>query len=355
MASKSNKAQSIGIAIDIGYGYTKAMATNGNRDMQHTAYCYMPHNLTGDELENEQAHFPSLTSYESEDVYLTGNMAEMHAESQDRLIRLSSRDNTDRGNEIRLRMVRMAAARLLSDEVDGEVVHAEIVTGLPVNYLRDRVSLKNMLIGQHRVQTDHADFVLNVTSARVLPQPMGTVYAYRLATDGSVNDFNYKKIVVFDFGTLTSQVVTHDISRGAQGGYIGAQSFSADAGAHIIREEVLNFVEKEFGDRNISVATVEDAIKTGVLKTGYGESSVIDEIDKGARQMIDIIERKAGKAIGKALEADAVIVTGGIASRMYPYIVEQYGGVRTFMANDPQWSNVLGYSSYLKFQTRQMA
>lgn len=354
---KTNKVEAADytIAIDIGYGYTQAIDSNSNRDIQPSVYCAQPHRLMGDEFEAEQKTYPGLTMYNADGNILTGRMAMAHAESPDMLLRLSARENTEDGNEIRLRMVRMMAARLNPTITDGGTIHARIVTGLPVNYLRDRNSLKLALEGAHRVLTDTADFVLNITQATVMPQPLGAVYSYRLTDDGSIADFNYDRVVVFDFGTLTAQVVSHRRSGTSGGGYIGGQSFSVEAGAHIIRSELYAWLEAEYGVSDMPLERIEESIVTGILRVQGEDRNVTEVINRACARILGIVQRHATANVGSGIDADVVIVSGGIAERMYPHIKAIYGDARTYISDDPQWENVTGYRNFALFKERTKA
>jgi hypothetical protein len=81
------------------------------------------------------------------------------------------------GNVFQLRIAKAALGRLLAVRRRCIALHVRIATGLPVNYMRDAGDLKLALIGQHRVKTDVADFLANVTDVMVMPQPYGTIGA----------------------------------------------------------------------------------------------------------------------------------------------------------------------------------
>jgi plasmid segregation protein ParM len=340
------------LAVDIGYGYTQAMDTLGNRTIQPSVYAPLPINLQPEDLETEQRAYPGLTLYNPEGTLLMGEFARKQVAREDLLIRLQGRANDDFGKVFRLEMVKMAAAQLLADETDGDIVHAQVITGLPVDYLRDRDTLKSALIGQHKVITDTANFTLNVTNAVVMPQPMGTVYSYRLTSSGDLADFGYKTMIVFDFGTYTAQVVTHE-QDGSGGGFVAARSFSVGAGAYLIRDRLNAWLEAEHGESGLSTAEIDAAIRTGSLKVSGVWYDVSAPIGEAVQQILETIQARAGATIGRALNADVVVVAGGIAPLMSKALADVYGKARTFLADDPQWANVRGYLFFAKFRAKQ--
>ena len=341
------------LAVDIGYGYTQAQDNLGGEEIQPSVYMHKPAGMQREDLEADQAAFPSLTMYNPDGTLLLGRFAERHAANPDALMSLRGRANNVGGNEFRIEMVKMAAARLLQGKVndDAPVIHAQVVTGLPVDYLRDRDSLKSALIGTHRIITDAVDIVLNVTNAIVMPQPMGTVYAYRLTESGEVADFNYKTMVVFDFGTYTAQVVTHDLDSGGSG-FIPARSFSVGAGAYIIRDKLYAWLESEYGSKDLPPSVIDEAIRTRTLKIAGEVRDVSEPIMAGCRQILDLIQTRAAATIAGALAADVVVVSGGIAPLMVKALSDVYGQGRTFLAENSQWANVRGYRAYGLFKAK---
>ncbi len=163
------------LGLDIGYGVVKAVTD----ETMITLPSVMGHareiKFQNDEI--AQRH-PGDQIVDDEGTWFVGDLA-LSQLPPGELLRLRGRtvNEATMGNAFRLRLAKVAIAKLLAGQWGREVVHMRIATGLPVDHMHDAADLKQALCGQHLIQTDVAEIIANVAEVMVMPQPYGTICA----------------------------------------------------------------------------------------------------------------------------------------------------------------------------------
>jgi plasmid segregation protein ParM len=214
-----------------------------------------------------------------------------------------------------------------------------IVTGLPVAFFDDRALVRDRLLGEHRTQREgRGGQVFKVTDCRVIPQPFGALLAACLDDKGRVSDTDLAtgRVGIVDVGGKTCNLLAvHRLSE------ISRETASVNAGAWDAVRGLREYLACEFPDLELRDHEIIDAIKARAVRY-YGES-----VDLGA--VLDgILEPLAGQVIAQAgqlwngaANLDAILVSGGGALLLGPYISRHYRHARTVA--DPVFANATGF------------
>lgn len=245
------------IAIDIGFGFTKA--TDGNRflvfksilgeatDMQFKG------GILGDAPPDENIQI---------DVdgksYFVGEMAERQSN-----VRFFTLDQSQFFSSYAKQLALSAAARLV-----GSYMPVGLVTGLPIGYFREyKDELVKILQGDHKVVVNsiggkREEKVIKISEVKVIPQPFGSLFNLMMDDLGELSDKRYvrEKVGIIDIGFKTSDFTVSDRMRYSERG-----SRTTDSGI----ARALNVIAgklREKSNVNVEIYRLFDAIERGMIK-----------------------------------------------------------------------------------------
>ena len=253
-----NKATTLTIGLDIGYGVVKAVT----KDQVVMFPSVMGHarEIKFQQDEITERH-PGDQIADDEGDWFVGDLALAQLPPGE-LLRLRGRTANEgtMGNTFRLRLAKAALGKLLAGTWDRDVVHLCIATGLPTDHMRDAAELKASLLGQHLIKTDTADFIANVTEVMVMPQPYGTIYAATLTESGEINrQHRYRRTGVCDVGTYTVDLALDD-----EGEFVDAESGSVESGVYTAQERIAAALERDYREK-MPFKIVEEVLRSGVF------------------------------------------------------------------------------------------
>jgi len=203
------------IGFDIGYSATKAIA--GLKRRTHFA------SVVGTP---DKARF-SLNGSGNDDITLVEPAHRLVGEGavvqSHHLFRREDRDWTTSDE---WHILFLAALSELTTATSAEL---QIVTGLPVAFYSDRDTVRERLLGEHRLRReDRRAQTLRVTACRVIPQPFGSLLAAALDDRGQVvnADLATGNIGVVDVGGKTTNLLS--VNKLAE---VGRETASVSIGA----------------------------------------------------------------------------------------------------------------------------
>jgi len=196
----------ITVAIDIGFGLTKVFAVVNGQIIKFSFPSVYSHAVDMRfESEKTRTSYAGERLFDAGTEYFVGNLAQTHANPAQLRSILGNSSSKDEFNlAIRLMFFKVAMAKILPGKTDADIVHVHLVTGLPVSTMKNANMMRDALIGQHLITTDSTNFIANVVSTSVMPQPQGVVYNDMLTPKGEINDlYTYETYGVADVGRYT--------------------------------------------------------------------------------------------------------------------------------------------------------
>jgi plasmid segregation protein ParM len=214
-----------------------------------------------------------------------------------------------------------------------------IVTGLPVAFYSDKDALRDRFLGQHRVTREGQRAQLfRVTECRVIPQPFGALLAEALNNQGKIvnQDLATGAVGVIDIGGKTTNLLS--VNRLAE---IGRETASVDVGTWDVARAVRAYLANncpnlELRDHQMIGVIVERRVRY------YGTPiDLSDVIDATLGPMTDQVIAQATQLWNGAAGLDAILVAGGGALLLEPYLGRAFPHVR--VVDNPVFANAVGY------------
>lgn len=330
------------IGLDVGYGYTKAVAGENTSIMFPSV---MSHSRDIKFMADEIAQkYPGDQIVDEDGAWFIGDRA--FAQSiEAELITLRGRTANEEtiGNVFRTRLARAAIGKLFPGLRNGEIVHIRLATGLPVDHMRDASGLKQALIGQHAIQTDITNFVANITECMVMPQPYGTIYSRMLKTNGELDPCHTAiRTGVVDIGRYTIDLTLDD-----NGEYIEPESGSTEGGVYMALERIKGAVN---GDFRISIndKLTEEILRTGCVRISGETINYQNVVNEAIEPVRDATLRLMNARWGTGARVDAIYLSGGGANLVHRAIKGVYR--QTVLVDDSQLANARGYRNFAMFR-----
>ncbi len=325
------------IGLDIGYGAVKAILPDGQTTLFPSIYGQAREiKFKADDI---AAKYPGDQISDEAGDWFVGNLALKQLTAGEHLyLRGRSGDEKSVGNEFRLRMAKVAIGKLLA-RVGGDVVHIRLATGLPVSHMPVAAGLKEMLLGQHVIKTDQADFIANISEVKVMPQPYGTIYRQMLTERGDYNPgHTAARTGVVDVGTYSVDITLDD-----QGDYIESESDTVESGIYVAQEAIADIYEKTYRNKP-KVGDVETILRTRQLKI-RGETIYFDqEVEAALEPVRRATIQKMQHLWGAGERIDVIYLSGGGAYFIEDEVRAVYP--QAVVVDNAQFANVRGYLNY---------
>lgn len=338
-------ASIVTIGLDIGYGMVKAV-TAGAEPLLFPSVWGHARNIKFN-AEKLAIDYPGDQITDDSGAWFVGSLANSQLTAGE-ILRLRGRtaNEADVGNAARARLAKVALGKLLPGRRNGEAVHVRIATGLPVDHMSSAPALKAALIGQHRVQTDSADFVANIVDVIVMPQPYGTIYSEMLTPAGDLNPCHTAtRTGVVDVGTYTVDLALDD-----SGEYIDSESGSVESGVYLAQQTISQLISDKHGQIP-KAATVEEVLRTGCLRA---KGKVIDysaDVQEALEPIRSAAISKMGELWKAGLDVHVIYLSGGGAS-LVEKAVKAAGFGQAQLVENAQIANARGYLNYALFKAK---
>jgi len=318
------------LAIDMGYGFTKGLTAHKNTIFRSMVG---PAEQIRFESDLHRANGSAIVVQVGGRRRFVGEYASLQSASTAQTL-----DPTRTGSEEQLCLFHAAASNLVKTN-ESEIA---VVTGLPVADFDDhnKALLHEMLAGEHLVERHgKRDRHFMVNGVYLVPQAVGALFALILDRNGQIVDGDLAggRVGIIDVGTLTTNFVLVDRLR-----YIETGSDSITSGMSEVLTKVAKDLKREHGlDWTLNLDRVDEATRARSVEV-YGESKSIDYlVDAYTGDLADTVIARASSLWGSGVDLRAVLLTGGGAHSLAPYVRRKYPHTRT--GDDPQWDNVTGY------------
>jgi hypothetical protein len=250
------------------------------------------------------------------------------------------------GNTFRLRLAKVAIAKLVQGVWGRDVVHLRLSTGLPVDHMRDANELKEALLGQHLVETDVCEVIANVTEVRVMPQPYGTAYSAMLTPDGNINvHHTYMRTGIVDVGTYTVDIALDD-----DGEFVDSESGSVEGGVYTAQERISTMLERDYREK-MPYKIVEQVLRTGMFTASGKPIDYSHEVEEALAPLRSATLGLMSEKWQRGTTVDVIYLSGGGAELVYEQVVEAYP--QTKLVPHAQMANARGYLYYANFTARE--
>lgn len=337
MGKKKDNKATINIGVDIGYGKVKAVSDDEQIVFPSVAGRAINLRFGGDDIAKT---YPNDQIEHNDASMWVGNLASEHlrAEQQRRLRgRTSNQDET--GMDFRVLMMKAALAKLYPDLHHGDAIHFNLVTGLPVNHMAQANTLKKHLIGQHPIHTDTTRFVANIADVAVMPEPRGTMFAFTLNSNGTLNEYySADTTVVFNGGA-----VTNDVQYDRNGEFIDTYSGSSRTGYHLAYEALQTLIEERYGETP-DLHILEMIIRNKALRVAGEIIPMREEVEQALAPVREGALQLLADTIQTGMTVDKIIVSGGFALTSFDCIANRYK--QSMKSNNPLFDTAQGYKNY---------
>ena len=214
-----------------------------------------------------------------------------------------------------------------------------VVTGLPVAFYSDKAVLRDRFLGEHRATREgRRAQVFRVSECRVIPQPFGTLLSVALDNQGRIADQELATgaVGVVDVGGKTTNLLS--VNRLAE---IGRETASVNVGAWDVVRAVRDYLTDHCPNLELRDHQVIDAIIARGTKY-YGDPVDLEPVvDAALEPMADQVIAQATQLWNGGASLDAVLVAGGGALLLGPYLKRHFRHAR--VVSDPVFANATGF------------
>ena len=274
------------IGVDIGYGVTKVIDSNGRvESFRSIVGAGVPNSLglpRGQKLRTVKV---------GDATYTVGEEAETFSLP---LINVRQRNSIE---SIAYKALVLAAVG--NDRSNGnEDSRHFIITGLPVQFMNDFERLKNVYKS-----------ILPEAQIAVVPQPAGSFFDVLLDIEGRVKNDAYSKarIGVIDIGTYTTDFILFDKME-----VVNGLSGTVTIGINSLTSQIIEACRDK--RRSLSHIEAEEAITTGYIRRLNEQINVSDIVQKLKKQVAGNIWSYMNSLWGGDERIEQIILTGGGAA-----------------------------------------
>lgn len=324
------------LAIDIGFGFTKA--TNGSGSvifksiLGEASDIQFQGGLLGDGSvdENIQVEVDGK-------AYFVGEMAERQSN-----VRFFTLDQAQFFSNFARQLALAAASRLVNSYAP-----VNLITGLPIGYYKEyKDDLAKLLAGDHKVVvTDpsgkRSEKVIKIMQVRAIPQPLGSLFNLMLNDAGLLAEkrFVHEKVGIIDVGFKTTDFTVSDRMRYSERG-----SRTTDTGISRAFTVIASKL-REKSKVNIELYRLYEAVERGSIKIRGTEYNLREITDQVFGQLAATIANDADRLWSDDWDIDTIVLTGGGGAVLSKYLQPLVEGqvVTVDATKDARFCNVRGY------------
>lgn len=223
-----------------------------------------------------------------------------------------------------------------------------VVTGVPSFLVKNNKvieDVKKSLLGEFKIKSVLWDKVeeieFDIVDVIVVPQPLGTMYAYLCGPDGKINEkLVTQKTLVVDIGWGTTDIAILESGRvrSTFGFEIGTSDYISS-----IQEQV-SAEKPEVGIQSLNPHELDiKLLQNPTVETPYGMFDLSAYTEKCKEEQAD---RIYGETMGLGLEFNKfykIIFTGGGSLLYSQYIINKFNDPRVIIQENAAMANVHGF------------
>ena len=231
----------------------------------------------------------------------------------------------------------------------------ELCTGLPLRtffsggggYNDIMISNKKSNLLKNDVKDRLGNPVANIVGHEVIAECVATYLDYVVSEDKEgkvkiINDRSKDKIAIVDIGGKTTDiVVVENFSVKLD------QAATMDIGMLSARSSLAERILLEF-DVTVSDKALIQSMRTGHIKIYGKKVDVRHLVQESLSELVHNIKTKVKQVIGKGVDLDCVIMTGGGSQVLSDAVLGWYP--KQIIASNPQFSNAKGMRKYLQLK-----
>jgi plasmid segregation protein ParM len=321
------------LALDIGYGYTKAMTAQGKTMLLSQVGAAEDIRFESD-LASSQGVVIALDGR----WYFVGEYAELQSSGT-----TQTQSAARIGGKEQKALFYAVASELLKATASRDAV--AIVTGLPVAHYNDRnkEALREMLKGEHVVNRrgrSRRQRRFIVGDIFVVPQAFGSLYSLVLDRQGRLVDGDLPggRVGIIDVGCFTTNYLLSDRLR-----YVETGSGSIEHGmGEVLGKLAKRLVDDHGLDLTGQFGRLDQALRERAVEVRGARENVAGFVNGQLEALADIIVAQAETSWKGGADLRAVVLTGGGSLELAPYIRKAFPQTR-MPGGDPQFANVTGF------------
>ncbi|WP_040980394.1 ParM/StbA family protein [Oceanobacillus jeddahense] len=331
------------VSADLGYGYVKVIASNGERAIFPSVVGDGVNNVdltnTFGQRNNDINNMHLKMNNES---YFIGELAEKESSSSTRIF------EKERFSNNHTKILLNTAIQLVSDS---DIV--KIATGLPLDYYQSQSkSFRESILGIHPVTTwvsgplAGQEKTINIDNALVLPQGATALFTALINHEGK---FVYPHlmtegnlIALIDIGFRTTDYIVVEIQSNGSFSPIAKLSGSVDAGVINLHNSLHQAFKSKTGGSDLNQRYIKQILKNGHLLF-KGEKIDFKETIKFSKESIvsNISDRLKSIWSNEADLFGAIFLAGGGGELFQPDI-QPYFDNRLQLIYESQFANAIG-------------
>ena len=346
-SEKSNNMEPKLVGIDLGYGQIKVMTKDFQIRFLSAVGTPVSDFSKTSAITSEKELIDSLAiTYEGQKYYI-GHNALVNTRNGKMTLRQNKADVID--NKIKL--LTTLALLIPENENYGEF---EIITGLPVLEFKGQCEiLKDTIINNNRPFECKMHYgnkevmkLIKINFVKVISQGEGAFYDFVLNKSGELisgrEDDVAGMIMVVDAGYRTTDIVTMENGR-----YIEPLSDQLNKGVNQMHQEILRLIMEKLNIKK-ELREMDNIVRSGELFHNMKTYKVNDIIAQAAKPFAeDIVENLYTITNDQLGGMQHVILTGGGAELIYPYVKKALNGIiEVSIMEDAEYCNANGYYKY---------
>ncbi|MFO0753588.1 MAG: ParM/StbA family protein [Thermodesulfovibrionales bacterium] len=325
MSERMAEGKILRLGLDIGYSATKGVWEGGHFTFPSVVGYAKDLNFS---LREGKASPEEEVEY-NDKRFFVGERAQL----SDFSLPLKTRDWIE--SDIYAALMISALKRFMKGVELSEIEKVIIVTGLPVNYMRDREKAEQVVLRVFStLRIDPGRVRVNV-----IPQPFGAFFHFFFDNDGAVNRNApaARRFGVLDIGHGTTDWILVENART----YLEKASGSVPIGTHTVYDMLCTALLNEYGLDHFTAADAETCIRSKQLKVA-GQVRDVSRLVSAVLEQVGL--RIAGTVKSKWSSEGAIdflLLEGGGAELLHHHL-SSIAPV-TFKAEDPRMANARGY------------
>lgn len=327
------------IAVDLGYGYIKAVNERGSRVLMPSlvgaAHSRQLSEVFGGKNDLDLQHVVVSFSNGPEKEYFLGELA--RSECRDVSYAFDQ-------NKIDHPATKALLAAAVANLHNGNNQPIHLVTGPPLKYIGDQQKEFRRVLNSFSARVrfvGRLDSIVNVEFARVSIFPQGGAAVYYLLKQVPQAAQPGATLALVEVGYKTTEILTVRIDEKNQIRPLDAYSTTLEIGMHILEKAVQEAFFAETGSV-INPAWLIEALKTGRVFYGGKEIVLTSAIERAREDMARAIVDGAKAQLGDVLNyCRLVAFAGGGAEEIREYASSSIE--HAVFLQDGQFANALGY------------